>query len=206
MKDKKRFLGVLLISLLLLFIGCSAKEDQADSQGQTEAQDQADSQSQAESQDPTQPAENNEIIPAPNITVFNKDGEEVHLLDYVGQPLVLNFWASWCPPCQNEMPAFQAAYDQFGDDVQFFMINMTEGQEETQSSAEAFLEENDYDFPVYYDLYQEDNFSESAANRYQVENIPTSFFIDREGNIQSAFVGEIEEYELFTRLEELIEK
>ena len=71
---------------------------------------------------PTQaPATN--VNPAPDFTVYDAAGGEVHLSDFVGKPVILNFWASWCGPCKSEMPLFQQMYDTYGADISFMVVN-----------------------------------------------------------------------------------
>lgn len=119
--------------------------------------------------------EENEKVLAPDFTVYDKDGEAVKLSDYVGKPIVLNFWASWCGPCKMEMPDFQAKYEDSGSEIQFLMVNMTDGSRETQESAEEFISDEGYTFPVLYDL------DYNAATVYGVYSLPTTYFIDSEG-------------------------
>ena len=76
---------------------------------------------------------------APDFTVFDLDGNEVHLQDFFGKPIVLNFWASWCGPCKMEMPDFNEKYQELGEEIQFLMINMTDGDRETVETAAAFI-------------------------------------------------------------------
>ena len=80
---------------------------------------------------------------APDFTVFDKDGNQVQLSSFFGKPIVLNFWASWCPPCKEEMPDFETAYQNY-DDVQFLMVNMTDGARETMESAQAHVAQQGY--------------------------------------------------------------
>ena len=112
---------------------------------------------------------------APDFTVYDIDGNEVHLSDFFGKPIVLNFWASWCGPCKSEMPDFNEKYQELGEDVQFLMINMTDGSRETVEIASEFVAGQGYTFPVFYDT------AENAATVYGVYSLPTTFFIDAEG-------------------------
>lgn len=116
---------------------------------------------------------------APDFTVLNKDGEEVKLSSFEGKPVLLNFWASWCGPCKSEMPDFQETYEEYGDDINYVILNLTDGTRETMESALEFINEEGYTFPVYFDTQLE------AANTYGIMYIPTSYFIDSEGYIIS---------------------
>ena len=81
-----------------------------------------------------------EYVLAPDFNVYDKDGNTVHLSVFFGKPIVLNFWASWCGPCQSEMPDFNEKYAELGDDIHFVMVNMTDGGRETVETASAFIE------------------------------------------------------------------
>lgn len=120
---------------------------------------------------------------APDFTVENAEGKKVTLSSFEGKPVILNFWASWCSPCKTEMPDFQAAYDTYGEDIQFMMVNMTDGARETRQSGEDFIKEQGFTFPVFYDVDLE------AAYAYYVTSIPITYFIDAEGNILAAGRG-----------------
>ena len=122
---------------------------------------------------------------APDFTVYDAEGNEVHLSDYVGKPIVLNFWASWCGPCQMEMPDFHEKYLVLSEDVNFLMVNMTTGRE-TMESASAFIEKNEYSFPVFYDI------NSDAALTYGAYSLPTTFFIDTDGYAVAQATGAID--------------
>lgn len=111
----------------------------------------------------------------PDFTVYDLEGNAHKLSDFQGKPVLLNFWASWCGPCQMEMPDFQKFYESHGDKVHFVIVNLTDGQQETVESASKFIAEKGYTFPVYYDT------DIDAAAKYGVSAVPVSYFIDAEG-------------------------
>ena len=124
-------------------------------------------------------------IQAPNVTILDASGKEVQLQSLVGKPIILNFWASWCPPCKQEMPDFEAAYKKYGTDIQFMMVNMTDGGRETIATAEKYIASQGYSFPIYFDTKQE------AAIEYGVSAIPTTYFINAQGHIIAYAAGAI---------------
>ena len=113
-------------------------------------------------------------VPAPDFTVYDEAGNEVRLSDYLGKPVVVNFWASWCGPCRMEMPEFQEKHLELGGEVQFLMIKMTGGRE-TVETARDFIAGQGYTFPVLYDTEGD------AAVTYGAYALPTTYFIDAEG-------------------------
>lgn len=123
---------------------------------------------------------------APDFTVENADGEEVKLSDYVGKPIVLNFWASWCSPCKSEMPEFNEAWEELDGEVQFLMVNMTDGSRETVDTAKEYVEGQGFSFPVFFDTGSE------AAMAYSAYSLPTTYFIDAEGYVVARAVGAID--------------
>ena len=121
--------------------------------------------------------------PAPDFTMTDADGATLTLADFKGKPVLLNFWASWCGPCASEMPDIQSAWEEHGNDVEFVIVNMTGMNGETEQSAKAFLAENNYTFPCYFDA------NNSAASAFGVSSIPQTYLINAEGNIIGAYMG-----------------
>ena len=129
----------------------------------------------ADATEATQP----ETIPAPDFTVLDWDGNEVNFSDYAGKPVVLNFWAHWCGPCQMEMPEFNAKYEELEGEVTFLMVHVGADMD----AGKEKVTEGGYTFPVVFDK------DSQAAAFYGVSAFPTSFFIDKEGNLQAYYVG-----------------
>ena len=122
--------------------------------------------------------------PAPDFTVYDAEGNEITLSALMdGKPTVLNFWASWCGPCRSEMPHIQEAYERLGGEVSFVIINMTDGQRETQESAEEYMAESGWTFPIYFDSDYD------AAMTYGAYSLPQTYFIDAEGRLIAAARG-----------------
>lgn len=118
-----------------------------------------------------------ESTKVPDFTVYDLNGNAFSLYENLGKPIVLNFWATWCGPCQSEMPAFDLMYQQYGDQITFLMVNVTDGSRDTAESVAAFYEDSGYTFPIYLDTTLE------AASAYGAYSIPMTFFIDPEGNL-----------------------
>jgi len=176
MKQKKTLLIIALAFAVLLGgayalyarLGSSLTPDQLTAQ-------------ESETEEDTAP----DLFPAPDFVVYDAEGNAVQLADHEGKPTVLNFWASWCGPCQSEMPDFQEKFLELGEEVNFVMVNMTTGRE-TQEKAAAFIAEKGYTFPVFYDTAGE------AVEAYGVYSLPSTYFIDAEGYAIAQAVGAID--------------
>ncbi len=127
-----------------------------------------------------------QLTTAPNFTVIDYEGNQVNLTDFFGKPIIVNFWASWCGPCQMEMPDFDEAYATYKGEIEFLMVNMTDGSRETLEKASSFIAESGYTFPVYYDTEY------SAAITYSVSSLPTTYFINANGELIAHARGAID--------------
>ena len=173
-----RFLTALLAVLLLLTASACTPAD-----GGLETLPSEDK----ETSSPSDTAENGETAAdtAPDFTVQDWEGNMVKLSDFFGTPIVLNFWASWCPPCKAELPDFDDACKKYEGKVTFLMVNMTDNQMETVEVAKDFIKTYGYDFPVYFDVNYE------AAMADGVRSIPQTYFINAEGELVATATGMI---------------
>lgn len=118
---------------------------------------------------------------APEFSLQNINDNNVTLSQYKGKPIFINFWASWCPPCIEEMPAIQEAYNKFGDQVIILGINLTSVDD--KETAINFMKQNGYDMPILFD------YDGNVGKLYRANNIPTSYFIDAKGIIRAKHIG-----------------
>ncbi len=137
---------------------------------------------------------------APDFTVTNASGEEVSLSDNFGKPIIVNFWATWCGPCREELPYFNAASQKYGDSVTFMMVNLTDGSRDTEEGVKAFIEKQGYAFPVYFDLEL------MAADAYGIRSIPTTVIIDESGAIVDMHLGTLSEAQVQSMVDMLLGK
>lgn len=120
---------------------------------------------------------------APDFTVIDSNGKKVKLSDFKGKPVVLNFWATWCPYCVDELPLFESAYKN-NSGISFLMVDAADGQRETVDIGKSFISTKGYTFPVYFDTALE------AGRAYQLTSLPQTFFIDKDGNLVDSKIGE----------------
>lgn len=195
MKHTKVCLLAALVSALLLLLAACAAPDTSDREDDPmgPAGPAHSAQTESQARETAKP-----VNYAPDFEVLDNDGNTVRLSDFRGKPVVLNFWATWCPPCKAELPDFDRSAATYGDEVTFLMVNLTDGGRDTVSGVREFVAANGYTFPVYFDTRY------SAANAYRVSSIPTTYFINAEGEIVSYKVGMVSASELEKGIQSLL--
>ena len=133
---------------------------------------------------------------AADFLVYDENDNTIFLSDYAGKPIIVNIWATWCGPCVGELPHFEKLYKQYGDKVQFLMVNC-EYREDFEYVKE-FIDEEGYTFPVYYD------FSRSANTAYGTGYIPVTVAISKKGEVIYHDSGSLDEASLKTLIDEVL--
>jgi peroxiredoxin len=131
--------------------------------------------------------------PAPNFALRNADGEIVKLSDLRGKVVWVNFWATWCRPCKQELPDIQKLYGEKRDQgLEVLAVNYQDPRED----AIGYFRDNDLQIPMLLDA------SGSVYNQYRLQGLPDSFFVDREGNVAALHYGYMTEEKMRQRLEQ----
>lgn len=120
--------------------------------------------------------------------VYDENSHLHYFSEYTDKPVIINIWATWCPPCRKELPAFEKMYREYGSQVQFMMID-SEGKE-SFDSVKKFIKDGGYTFPVFYD------WDDSAYDTYGTGYIPITIAIDKNGKIVYNETGGMSESQL----------
>jgi len=107
-----------------------------------------------------------------NWALVNREGRSIDFKSMKGKVVLVNFWATWCPPCVAEMPGMQDLYDKYGDRVEFIFIARDE-----KDRVQRFISKNDYSFPVYFE-------SSAPPEELRSNSLPTTYLIDQAGQIR----------------------
>ena len=151
-----------------------------------EKSDGAEVRESAEENGEQEESEETAVVPAPDFTWTDQYGNSHTLSDYKGKTVFLNFWATWCGPCQSEMPEIQALYEKYGsNEGDLIVLGVANPKTEEQpynndgtvEEVTQFLEENGYTFPTVMDTTGE------TLMAYGISAFPTTFMIDTEGNV-----------------------
>ncbi|GAC91453.1 TlpA family protein disulfide reductase [Anoxybacillus sp. LAT_35] len=128
---------------------------------------------------------------APDFELMTLKGKKMKLSQFRGKKVILNFWASWCPPCRAEMPEMQRFYEQYGQHVAIVAVNLT-NKEKNHQAVETFINEKGVSFDIMLDEQG------TVSKTYEVITIPTSYIIDEQGVIRSKHVGPLS-YDMMKR-------
>ena len=123
---------------------------------------------------------------APDFELTNLEGEEVSLSDYRGQYVILNFWATWCPPCREEIPDLNQFHEENKKEFVVLAVNLGEAKQKVRQ----FISYGGYTFPVLLDKGKE------IGREYKISAIPTSYFINPQGKIKYIKKGAVSKTEL----------
>lgn len=179
MFKKAAIFAIVLALLTVMLAGCgnnSADDTNPDTPlDDSIAADSADS----EESDPETYDELSEGDTAPDFSAETVGGGSFKLSEQSDKVVILNFWATWCPPCVGEMPAFQKLYDEYGDTLAVLAVNCMEDKE----TVDKFASDNGYTFPIAYD--EEGDIS----MKYPSDGIPYTVIIGTDGKIANIYVG-----------------
>ena len=177
--NNKKILVFGTLTLIVLIAGAAALYNSFSGMGHSPAPASADP-STGQSQGST----DNDLQPAPDFTVLDRDGNQIKLSDLRGKPVVLSFWASWCGICKTGMPDFEEVHADAGEEVHFMMINLTTGSE-TEQVATDYIDENGYTLPIYLDTEM------NAASAFGVTGVPVTYFVDKDGDLAAYGQGRL---------------
>jgi thiol-disulfide isomerase/thioredoxin len=107
-----------------------------------------------------------------NLVLVDMDGNNINVKDWKGEPIFINLWATWCPPCVAEMPDINNLYNKVENEVKFAIISV----DQDRDKARAFAKRKDFDFPIYF-------LKGALPSAYQTRSIPTTYVISPEGQI-----------------------
>lgn len=135
----------------------------------------------------------------PSSIYLNSDGDKIDLSENYGKGTLINIWASWCEPCKVEMPYFEEAYQTYGDDINFLMINATESKPtETQEAALTFADEMDLSMPIYFDTEMSNQYLFGATI------LPLTVILDAEGHVEEIVRGQVSPAKLTQLIEQIL--
>jgi len=177
-QTQRRFFYITILILGLVWIFLSADKSHASDSGTVAAPQQG--------------------FLAPDFNLLTTTGESVKLSDYRGQAVLINLWATWCPPCRAEMKSIDKIYKEYKDQgLVVLAVNMT--YQDDASKVMPFVTEEGLTFPILLDE------SGDVGNAYQIRSLPSSFFIGRDGAIHEVVIGgPMAEALLRTRVEEIL--
>ena len=209
MNAKQKWIMGAVAFFLLLVIGAFGYQElqkEAERQREMELAKQEEDMSAEDTSGETTEDENQsqeetaEYADAPDFTVWDQEGTQISLKEILeGKPAVINFWTSKCPPCREEMPDFEEMDQELKDQVQFIMVDGIGCMGETEESGRAYVEEQGFSFPVYYDKEMD------AVITYGIQAFPTTYILNSNGELVTGGSGMISKATLQELLNEVVE-
>ena len=195
----------LVVVLVLAFVGyrvLAPKQTETQPVAQSSQSADVSQQTQGQTQDQSQQQSQMEPLKLADYdaTVYTADGQPKKMTEIAaGKPLVINFWATWCPYCVQEMPDFQGIFHDYGDRLSFAFVDSTDGRRETKEAAQTWLAENGLDdLPAYYDTDLD------ATATFGASSLPSTVIVSAEGEIMMAKAGRINDASMRSALDTLV--
>lgn len=138
-----------------------------------------------------------DVKKAPGFTLSNTDGKQVKLSDFRGKIVILNFWATWCPPCREEIPGFVKLQKEYKNDLVILGVSLDTG---SKGDVVPFMKKFKMNYPVLFGS------TEVVRDYGGIQSIPTTFIIDQKGNIVNNFIGFRNESIFKTEIEKMLKK
>ena len=134
---------------------------------------------------------------APHFSLKGLDQQTHEVSGKRGKPVLINFWASWCGPCKMEAPDLRKLHEKYGQQIDFYGINVTSS--DSPESAAAFVKQYELTFPIPMDL------TGQVASRYWVQAFPTTYLVDKQGIVRKKIIGMVDAKYLEAELKKLLE-
>ncbi|SHK10813.1 Peroxiredoxin [Geosporobacter subterraneus DSM 17957] len=207
-----KFLLIIMVLLLTMSMlsGCLFKKEKPTEEGKDIVEEPKEQNQPQERQTPAEvPKDGSETEEktgvfvgdkAYDFTLLDREGNEISLSSLQGKVVFMNFWASWCPPCVQEMPYIQAIYDQYQKkDVVILAVNVLATEKGKDAAAvNQFLSDNGYTFPVLYDV------DGSVTVKYRVSAFPATYIIDKDGYIADFISGAMNKDTMEKKIEKVL--
>ena len=179
----------------------SKKEDKKEEKKEEkeDEKDKKEEDKKEEKKEERKPIDDSNFKKVKEFTIYDKDGKKVSISDYKGRPVIINFWASWCVPCKNEIPYFKNIQKEYGEEVEVLMVNITDNVKETKERALEYIEKSDLkDMNVLFDL------DEDASKKYKLVALPSTLFLTENGKVMNEHLGLMDEEELKKNVNKLL--
>ncbi|BCU81638.1 hypothetical protein JIR001_14210 [Polycladomyces abyssicola] len=192
---KNGVIGLVIVAALIGAFWHGGKKDRSDQSAQasssTQVQKPKINQTPAQEEPGLQKGDRAPVFALPTL-----DGHKMDLSKRNGKPALINFWATWCPPCREEMPTLQSIYQQYKNRVDFFIVNSTY-QEGSEADVSGFLKQYGLTFPVLKDKTGE------VTEKYVALGLPTTYIVDAKGVIVWKKTGPVTSQEVKRVLDSL---